>query len=505
MSIGRVLFVGAGPGDPGLLTLRGRQALADAQVVVADRGVPAALLDGLPDSTERVWVGEGPDAVPASAVPPLLAARAAAGLRVVRLLAGDGASFARDGEALSREGVPFEVVAGVTLAVAGVAYAGIPLTYPGVAAHAAILAGEDGAAIDWRRVGKAADTVVVRVTARTLGAAVEGLIRSGRHPETSAALIARPASFEQHTVTAPLRNLEAEARHAGLGAPEILVVGEVVSLRSRLAWLERRPLFARRVIVTRPRPQVPRFAALLEAYGAEVVAVPTIQLEPPDDLGPLDAAIGELSRFDWVVFTSANGVAAFGERLARAGLDARALSRARLAAVGPETAEALRSLGLQADLVPDEFRAEGLAAVLRPHVGPGSEVLLVRATEAREVLPRELEALGARVVIAPAYRTVPVKEGADLVLTLLETRGVDAVTFTSSSTVRGFLGLLPSEEIRRLLAGVALAAIGPITAATLAEYGLEVSVMPREYTIPALAAAIAAHFAPTTPATTEEG
>jgi uroporphyrinogen III methyltransferase/synthase len=233
-----------------------------------------------------------------------------------------------------------------------------------------------------------------------------------------------------------------------------------------------------------------------------VVAIPTIRIEPPDDPGPLDRAVAALARFQWIVFTSANGVTAFGERLARAGVDARALGSARLAAIGPETASALRPFGLSADLVPEEFRAEGLMAVLGGRVGPGTEVLLVRAAEARDVLPRELAALGARVTVAPAYRTVPAKEGADQVLALCEARGVDVVAFTSSSTVRGFLGLLPRDDSRRLLAGVVLAAIGPITAGTLAEYGLAASVMPREYTIPALAAAIAAHFAPPT---TQEG
>jgi uroporphyrinogen III methyltransferase/synthase len=268
------------------------------------------------------------------------------------------------------------------------------------------------------------------------------------------------------------------------------------------APLERRPLEARRVIVTRPRAQAARLAALLEGYGAEVVAVPTIRIEPPEDPGPLERAVGALARFHWIVFTSANGVAAFGRRLAAAGLDARAVGSARLAAIGPETAAALRPLGLAADLVPPEFRAEGLAAALGPRVGPATEVLLVRAAEARDLLPRELGALGARVTVAPAYRTVAAKEGAGRVVALCEARRVDAVTFTSSSTVRGFLGLLPRDDTGRLLAGVALAAIGPITAGTLAEYGLGASIMPHEYTIPALAAAVAAHFAPPT---TQEG
>jgi uroporphyrinogen III methyltransferase/synthase len=241
---------------------------------------------------------------------------------------------------------------------------------------------------------------------------------------------------------------------------------------------------------------VERFAVLLEGYGAEVVALPTIRLEPPEDWRPLDAAIAELGRFGWVVFTSANGVAAFRERLRAAGRDAGALGGAAVAAIGPETAKALQRAGVRADVVPPEYRAEGLVEALRPRLGRGAEVLLVRAAEAREVLARELRALGARVTVAPAYRTVPVEGGADRVLGFLEARGLHVATFTSPSTVRGFMSLLPPGAIRRLLGSVVLAAIGPVTAATIAEYGLEVTVMPRDYTVPALAEAIATHFTP---------
>jgi uroporphyrinogen III methyltransferase / synthase len=257
---------------------------------------------------------------------------------------------------------------------------------------------------------------------------------------------------------------------------------------------EPRALAGRRIVVTRPRAQADGLAALLEAQGAEVRVLSTIRLQPPDDWGPLDAAIARLGTFGWVVFTSANGVAAFRDRLSRVGLDPEGLAGARLAAVGPGTAEALRTAGLRADVVPAEFRAEGLVEALSQEVGPGVEVLVVRAAEARDVLPRELEARGARVTVAPAYRTVPATEGAGALDGWLRARQIDAVTFTSSSTVRGFVNLLAPGEVRQLLAGVALAAIGPVTAGTLAEYGLAIDIMPREYTVPALAAAIAGHF-----------
>jgi uroporphyrinogen III methyltransferase/synthase len=256
----------------------------------------------------------------------------------------------------------------------------------------------------------------------------------------------------------------------------------------------RQPLRGRRVVVTRPRAQAASLVARLEAYGAEVVSLPTIRLEPPDDWGPLDAAVRRLDQFTWVVFTSINGVAAFRERLRLAGLDARALAGRRVAAIGPGTAETLARAGVRLEVVPGEYRAEGLVETLGPRVGPGTEVLLVRAAEARELLPRELAARGARVTVAPAYRTVTETEGGDRFVALLEAHRVDVVTFTSSSTVRGLVALLAPDSIHRLLDGVVLAAIGPITAATLAEYGLSAQVAPREYTVGALASAIAAHF-----------
>ena len=494
---GPVFLVGAGPGDPGLLTVRGHRALAEAQVVVFDAEVPTAVLENVPDSAERVRVAEGAPGVPREEVPPLLAARARAGLRVVRLVSGDGGAFGAEAERLAAAGVPFEVVPGVTPAAAAAVCAGIPRRHPGLGARAAILEGDDPAAlaaIDWPEVGRIVETLLVPVTPETLAVVTERLIRGGRHPETPAALVADASTAEQRTVTAPLRDIPAQARHEALDRPAVLIVGDVVRLRPRRAGLAQRPLFGRRVVVTRPRAEVARFAALLEAAGAEVVALPTIRLTPPDDWRPLDGALAELGRFQWVIFTSANGVAAFRERLQAAGLDTRALAGARVAAIGPETAEALQRGGVRTDVVPPEYRAEGLVEALRSRIAAGSAVLLVRAAEAREVLPRELRALGARVTVAPAYRTVPVKEGADRVIGLLEARRLDVVTFTSSSTVRGFMGLFAPEEIRRLLGGVVLAAIGPITAATIAEYGLGVAVMPREYTIPALAAAVAAHF-----------
>jgi uroporphyrinogen-III synthase len=381
-----VTFIGAGPGDSGLLAVRAQQALGTAQVVVADRDVPPAILDGIAAGAERVWVAGNGRGVPLDAVAALLRAHAAAGRRVVRLVEGDGATFHDEAAALDAWGVGFEVIPGI--AVAGVA-----------------------------------------------------------------------------------------------------------------TWLARRPLHGRRVLVTRPRGQAGRLVGLLEAYGAQTVSLPTIEIGPPDDWRPLDQAIRSLAAFRWVVFTSVNGVAAFRDRLRLAGLDARSLAGCRVAAIGPETAEALRHGGIEADLVPLEYRAEGLVEALMPRLAPGDAVLLVRATEARERLPQDLEAQGIRVTIAPAYRTRFPRDGAAEMVALLESRRIDVVTFTSSSTVRGFLGLVGPTEARRLLTGVVVAAIGPVTAETATEHGLHVNVMPHEYTVPALADALADHFETSPPAT----
>ena len=459
-----VTFVGAGPGDPGLRTVRGARALAEADVVVSDVTLGPRALEGVSPEAERVAV------LPSSDVPALLVAHARAGRRVVRLVPGDATGVGPEAAAVAAAGVALEVVPGVGPAVAGAAAAGILL--------------------DLR-------TRVASVTGGDPTPAVAELVADGVPADAPAVAIAGTGTAEQRVVSAPLDGLAVEVARQGLGHVDTVVAGPGVA--SRVPWRERRPLHGRRALVTRPRAQAGVLATLLEDYGAEVVTLPTIRIEPPDDWRPLDSALAGLRGFGWVVFTSTNGVGAFRERLRVAGRDARELAGLGVAAIGSATAEALRGIGLEPDVVPTEFRAEALVEALGPRIQPGQGVLLVRATEAREVLPRALAARGIEVTVAPAYRTVIAKEESDRMLTLLEARKIDVVTFTSSSTVRGLVGLLPAGEARRLLAGVALAAIGPVTAATVAEHGLPITVMPRQYTAPALAAAIARHFAEAEP------
>ena len=503
MNSGKVYLVGAGPGDPGLITVKGWSLLREADCVVYDHLIPAALLQLAREGAEMVYVGKetGHHSLEQEEINRLLIERARRGCRVVRLKGGDPFVFGRggeEGEALVEAGIPFEVVPGVSSAIAVPAYAGIPVTHRGLASGVAILTGhgpsKEGSAIQWAKLATGVDTLVFLMGVANLPTIVNELISHGRDPKTPCAAIRWGTTGEQRTVTGTLETIHDAVSTAGLTPPVILVVGEVVTLRKNLNWFEARPLFGKTIIVTRPRLQIAALAQPLEEAGAQVVECPVIQIEPPESWEICDGAIERLSAYAWIVFTSPNGVRAFLRRLRHRGRDLRAFGSAQLAAIGPETAEECRRSGLDPELVPGEYRAEGLVESLRPHVRPGIEILLPRASEARELLPVSLEALGARVTVAPVYRTLPSKEGADRARELLARRAVAVVTFTSSSTVRNFMAFFDPGEKERLLGGVAVAVIGPVTAETAAEHGLTVAIMPSAYTVPALAAAIVEHY-----------
>ena len=501
---GKVFLVGGGPGDPGLITLKGVSCLREADCVVYDHLVPAKLLEYVREGAERIYVGKeaGRHRPSQEEINALLVDRARHGQRVVRLKGGDPFVFGRggeEGEALAQAGIRFEVVPGVSSAIAVPAYAGIPVTHRGVASSIAILTGhedpdKDDSSIQWAKLATGVDTLVFLMGVANLPRIVERLIASGRPTDAPCAVIRWGTTGEQMTVTGTLGTIEDEVAKTALSAPAILIVGDVVSLRDRLNWFESKPLFSKRIIVTRARDQVSVFARHLEEAGASVIECPVIQLEPPEGWEICDRAIDRLSAFSWIVFTSPNGVRAFLGRLRHRGRDLRSLASAQIAVIGPETAQECHRSGLDPELVPGEYRAEGLVESLRPHVQPGTEVLIPRASEARDILPVSLEAFGARVTVAPVYRTVPSKEGADRARELLAQKAVDVVTFTSSSTVRNFMAIFDPGEREALLRGVTVAAIGPVTAETVAEYGLTASIVPPTYTIPALAAAIVEYY-----------
>jgi uroporphyrinogen III methyltransferase/synthase len=499
----RVYLVGAGPGAPGLITLDGVRCLGRAEVVIYDYLANPRLLEHAPPGAELILVGKhgGGERVDQAVVTELMLDRARRGRIVVRLKGGDPFVFGRGGEeaeALVAEGIPFEVVPGVTSAVAVPAYAGIPLTHRELASSFTVLTGYEypdkaESAVHWDAVARRGGTLVFLMTTRQLRQNMARLMTHGLPADTPVALIRWGTVAAQQTLVGTAATIAGLGERAGVQPPAVAVVGEVVRLRERLAWFERKPLFGRRIVVTRARSQSGALGERLAELGADVIPCPTIEIAPPESEGPLDDAIAHLESFDWLVFTSVNGVAAFFERLRARRRDLRSLHRARLAAVGPATADALQARGLNADLVPGEFRAEALAAAMRAAGVAGARVLLPRAAGAREILPILLREAGARVEAVESYRTVVPRTDPTEVRAALADGRVDLVTFTSSSTVRNFLALL-GDGAPRLLARSRIGSIGPVTSETVRQAGLEVTIQPDTYTIPALVVAIARHF-----------
>ena len=497
-----IYLVGSGPGDPGLFTLKGMRCMEEADAVVYDRLAPEALLKYARPGAEKFYVGKKPGnpTMSQGEINDLLVELGRDGKTVVRLKGGDPYIFARGGEealALMEAGLPFEVVPGVTSGVAAPAYAGIPVTHRHVSTSVAFVTGHEDPAkgstdVDWRRLADSADTLVLYMGVGRLAEISAGLIAAGREPDTPVACVRWGTVPEQRTVTGTLQDIADRVAEAGLKPPAIIVVGEVVALREAgLAWYERRPLFGRRVVVTRARAQAGELSAELERLGAEIYEFPTIEIVPPEDFGPLDDAIHKLDSFDWLVFTSVNGVEAFVDRLRHHGLDLRAVPRdTKVAAIGPATAERSEGVGLRVDVIPEEYRAEALIKSLGKDQVSGKRVLIPRARVAREVLPEKLREAGAEVVVPPAYESVPSSAGKEGLSLRLQSGEIDCVTFTASSTVENFVGAFGEEEAARLLFGTRVACIGPITADTARKRGLRVDAEADEYTIPGLVEAV---------------
>ncbi|QIN85167.1 uroporphyrinogen-III C-methyltransferase [Rubrobacter tropicus] len=482
--------------------------MEQADAVVYDRLAPEALLSYARSDAERIYVGKKPgddQAMKQDEINRVLVELGRAGKTVVRLKGGDPYIFGRGGEEaleLIEAGIPFEVVPGVTSGVAAPAYAGIPVTHRNVSTSVAFITGHEDPTkgrsdVDWKGIANGADTLVLYMGVGRLREISSELIAAGRGPETPVAVVRWGTLPEQRTVTGTLRDIADRVAEAKLKPPAITVVGSVVDLRdSGLGWYEKRPLFGRRVVVTRARAQAGELSAELEGLGAEVREFPTIEVRRPEDFGPLDGAIASLDSFDWLVFTSANGVEAFVDRLRHHGSDLRAIPRgAKVAAIGPATAEALERFGLRVDVVPREFRAEALIDAVADESLAGKRVLIPRAKVAREILPEKLREAGADVVVPPAYETVPSAEGKDRLVRDLESGRIDCVTFTASSTVDNFVTAFGPDESARLLSGTRVVCIGPITADTVRGHGLRVDAEASEYTIPGLVGAVVDLFA----------
>ena len=504
-----IYLVGSGPGDPGLFTLKGVRCLREADAVVYDRLAPESLLGYARPDAEKVYVGKKPGEPTMSQenINALLVKLGRAGKTVVRLKGGDPYIFGRGGEEaleLVEAGIPFEVVPGISSGYAVPAYAGIPVTHRNLSTSVAFITGHEDPTkgrqdVDWSRVAHGADTLVLYMGLGRLREISEELISAGRSPETPVACIRWGTRPEQRTVTGHLSDIAERVEEAGLTPPAITVVGEVAGLREDLDWFEKRPLFGRRIVVTRARAQAGEFSSELEALGAEVVEFPTIEIQPPEDFGPLDKAIRELDSYEWLIFTSANGVEAFLSRLRHHGLDLRSVPRgARVAAIGPATADRLEEAGLRVDVVPKEYRAESLLEAVSGSSITGKRVLIPRARVAREVLPDKLREAGAEVDVPPAYESAPSSAGRDALVEKLRAGEIDCITFTASSTVENFAGAL-GEEGGSLLSETRVACIGPITADTARRRGMNVDVEAGEYTIPGLVRAVLELFAGAVP------
>ncbi|MBW2100506.1 MAG: uroporphyrinogen-III C-methyltransferase [Deltaproteobacteria bacterium] len=500
---GKVYLVGAGPGDPGLITVKGRECIEFSDVVIYDYLASSALLKYTPKNAEVIYVGKkgGDHTLSQDGINALIVEKAKNGLTVTRLKGGDPFIFGRGGEEaeeLIKAGIPFEIVPGVTSAIAAPAYAGIPLTHRKFTSTVAFVTGHENpekkeSSIDWESLAKGIGTIVFLMGVKNLPHITRQLIEGGKSSDTPVALVRWGTSPGQATVTGTLDTIVERVKAASLTSPSIIIVGDVVKLREKMKWFENRPLMGKRIVVTRAREQASDLVNRLSEFGAECLECPTIKVVPPDDLKPLDAAIENLSSFDWLVFTSVNGVNFFFERLFEKNRDSRDLNM-RTACIGPVTAKKLFDFGINTDILPESYRAESVVDAFKAEDIKGKKILLPRAGKARPVLPVELRKMGAQVDEVTAYRTNEVHENADVLLQRLEERTIDLVTFTSSSTVKNFKALIPPEKFDHLMKGVTVASIGPITTDTARDLGFDVRISAKSFTIPGLCEAILKYY-----------
>ena len=492
---GVVYLVGAGPGDPGLMTVRGAELVASADVILYDRLIPQAALSGAREDAELVYVGKRPGApeIPQSDIETTMVERARAGRSVVRLKGGDPFVFGRGGEeaeTLAAAGVPFEVVPGVTAGVAAPAYAGIPVTHREDASAVAFVAGhedpsKDGSSIDWDALARFRGTLVLYMSVKRLPDVAARLIAGGRSADEPAAAVERGTTPAQRTVSATLADLPDAVSAAGIAPPAVMLIGPVAARRETIGWLERRPLFGLRVVVTRARAQASGLAATLAALGADVIELPAIRVVPRIDSAEVSDAVGAIHSYALVCLTSPNGVRLLFDALEAAGLDARALANATVAAIGPGTARALAARGIRADVVPERSVAEALVESLEAVDVTDRPVLVARAADARDVLPDALRERRAKVDVVALYETVAEEPDPEAVEAA---SSADYVTFTSSSTVRNFVAAIGGGFPER----ARVVSIGPVTSEAAREAGLTVDVEAESHDLDGLVEALLA-------------
>ncbi len=497
---GKCCLVGAGPGDLGLVTLRAKECIEQAEVIVYDYLCNPEMLKWAPENAEIIYVGKkaGAHTLTQEEINALLVEKALTGKNVVRLKGGDPFVFGRGAEeaqALAAARIPFVVVPGITSAIAGPAYAGIPVTHRGKNSHVTFLTGHEdpekaGSSIDFSALAQLGGTQVMLMGVERIESIAREMLAKGMRRDLPVALIRWATTGRQETLVGTLENIAERVTKSGFTAPAVAVFGEVVALREQLNWFEDRPLSGKRIVVTRTRTQAGVLSEELRALGADVIELPTIRIEPPNDLRAFAELVQEAHAYDWIVFTSPNGVTAFFDLFYKLYDDAREIGGARIAAIGAATAQRIKEFRLHVDLQPEEFVAEALVREFRKEGGVENlRILLARAEKARDLLPKELSALGAIVDEGFAYRTVPETRDETGARRRLLEEGADLITFTSSSTVENFLALdLPWP------ARMQVASIGPVTSQTARARGLEVAVEARRHDIPGLVEAVRKFF-----------
>lgn len=499
---GRVYLIGAGPGDPKLITVRGLEAIRNADVVVYDRLASPKLLGHMKPGAEKIFVGKLPDKhmMKQEDINLLLVELAAKGKSVARLKGGDPSVFGRVGEeaeTLAESGIDFEIIPGVTSAIAVPAYAGIPVTHRDFTSSFSIVTGHEYPnktynRVDWDHLAKASGTLVFLMGVANIENITAELKKGGMNEETPVALIRWGTWMEQQTLTGTLSNIAAKVKESGFSSPSVIIVGKVVKLREKIAWIEKKPLFGRRILVTRSRSQASELVDRIDGLGGDAIECPVIKTQAVSDpkaAARLADALQHIEQYDWVLFTSVNGVEFFFQACSEHGIDIRRLHRAKIGAVGPKTSEALRERGVIAVPLPDVFQGDALATGLIPQLSPGERILLPRADIAKEDVPRLLGEQGANVTEATVYETILCDEGAKEAIELLREGRIHAVTFTSSSTVRNLMEVLKKNGVDRpaeLLQDVRIFCIGAVTAKTVEQYGLPIAAVAEEATIDSL-------------------
>ncbi len=498
---GKVYLIGAGPGHPKLITLRAIECIRDADVILYDYLANQKFLQYAKKECEIIYSGKTSlhHTLHQEEINQTLIKKANEGKAVVRLKGGDPLLFGRGGEEaeeLVHQGIEFEIVPGIPAAIAASAYAGIPLTHRNFSSTVAFVTGHEGAgksgpSVDWSKISTGVGTLVIYMGVGNLKENARKIMKHGRPPETPVALIRWGSTPDQETLTGTLSDIYDKARAAKFKAPAIMIVGESVSLREKLKWVEKLPLFGKRIVLTRERESGGLFSKELERFGAEIYYLPAIRIVPPKSFETIDRAVHEIDTFDWVIFTSANGVRRFFDRLMSCGRDVRDLKGVHVCAVGTATSRSLRTRGIRTDLIPEEFKGEGVVdALLQQGELQGKRIMIPRAEKAREILPDSLRKAGAEVVVAPVYRNVPPEIDPRDLQEILVKRKANLIVFTSPSNINNFMNSVKKEGLHDALTGIKIACIGPVTADAARKAGIKVDLEPEESTLESLSESI---------------